>query len=537
MRSCADVGLVALFLGVAAGSGRIEPPLTAAQRGEPRAFTVAQVLSLPTPDNLIASPSGSRIAWTFNERGIRNIYLAEAPNFTPRRLTPYADDDGQELTQLSFSPDGETILFVRGGDHGSNRPGDGGSPNPAANPIQPKIQVWSVPVAGGSPRLVGDGDSPAPSPDGRRVAFVRERRMWIAPLDGSKRPEEAFFSRGSSESPVWSPDGRTLAFVSNRGDHSFIGLFTLGRPIRYLAPSTSRDSSPIWSADGTKIAFVRQPGIGGAPRSPLIQAPQPWAILVAETQTRGRTSNGESLSAETVWTSGEPVDPILQNPGGISLRWAADDTLVFLSYRDGWPHLYSLRVAPGQRHPPMLLTPGAFMVEQFALTPDRRSVIYNANTGAERGDVDRRHLFKVAIDAARPLRLTMGLGIEWSPVVTADGQTIAYLSADAKRPPLPTVLPAAGGSPRLLADDHVPPDFPIALLATPEQVSFRAADGVEARGQLFKPGGGNDRRPAIVYVHGGGPRQMLLGWHYRWDTRTTTASISTSPAAASWCSQ
>jgi dipeptidyl aminopeptidase/acylaminoacyl peptidase len=54
-------------------------------------------------------------------------------------------------------------------------------------------------------------------------------------------------------------------------------------------------------------------------------------------------------------------------------------------------------------------------------------------------------------------------------------------------------------------------------LVTPELVSFRAADGVEVHGQLFKPAGGAARKPAVVYIHGGGPRQMLLGWHNRWE--------------------
>jgi dipeptidyl aminopeptidase/acylaminoacyl peptidase len=63
----------------------------------------------------------------------------------------------------------------------------------------------------------------------------------------------------------------------------------------------------------------------------------------------------------------------------------------------------------------------------------------------------------------------------------------------------------------------VPADFPSAQLVTPELVSFKAADGVEAHGQLFKPAGGDARKAAIVYVHGGGPRQMLLGWHTRWE--------------------
>src|SRR5688572_25092152 len=92
-------------------------------------FSVEQILGFPSPENLIASPVGSTIAWTFNERGVRNIYVADAPNFEARRITSYAEDDGQELTQLSFSRDGRAIVYVRGGDHGG-RPGDG-PPNPA----------------------------------------------------------------------------------------------------------------------------------------------------------------------------------------------------------------------------------------------------------------------------------------------------------------------------------------------------------------------------------------------------------------------
>ena len=74
MRRLAALAFSILFLGLAAA---------------PPSFTVDQILDLPQPDNLIASPVGSTIAWTFNERGLRNIYVADAPDFTPRRLTPY----------------------------------------------------------------------------------------------------------------------------------------------------------------------------------------------------------------------------------------------------------------------------------------------------------------------------------------------------------------------------------------------------------------------------------------------------------------
>src|SRR5689334_22245056 len=67
-------------------------------------FTLEQITSAPFPSDLVASKTGSRIAWILNEQGKRNIWVAEGPNFNPRRLTSYLEDDGQELSSLSFSP-------------------------------------------------------------------------------------------------------------------------------------------------------------------------------------------------------------------------------------------------------------------------------------------------------------------------------------------------------------------------------------------------------------------------------------------------
>jgi dipeptidyl aminopeptidase/acylaminoacyl peptidase len=367
------------------------------------------------------------------------------------------------------------------------------------------MQVWAVPAAGGTPKLLGEGDEPAVSSTLGLVAFVHDRRIWLAPLDGSTSAD-AIFVRGTSKAPVWSPDGRTLAFVSDRDDHSFIALFTDARhPIRYLAPTTSRDSDPVWSPDGRTIGYVRQPGRGGVPKSPLVPQPSPWAIWVADV---------ESGNAHQAWQSGSAlVDSMPRTAGGPNLHWGADNRLVFLWDHDGWPHLYSVAQAGGAQ--PKLLTPGAFMVEYASMSPDRQFILYNANTGSDRNDIDRRHIFKVAVEgSAAPTPLTNGRGIEWTPVVTADGHAVAFLGGDAQRPPLPGIVPMAGGQARVLAADHVPGSFPSAQLLTPEPVTFRASDGVEVHGQLFKTAAGAAKRPALVYVHGGPPRQMLLGWHY-----------------------
>src|SRR5690606_38057667 len=52
-------------------------------------------------------------------------------------------------------------------------------------------------------------------------------------------------------------------------------------------------------------------------------------------------------------------------------------------------------------------------------------------------------------------------------------------------------------------------------LVTPSRVEFKAADGNTVYGQLFEPkGNAKTKRPAVVFIHGGPQRQMLLGWHY-----------------------
>ena len=470
-------------------------------------FTMEQVLGYPFPTEMTASPRGDAIAWVLDERGVRNVWTAAAPAFEPRQLTQYTGDDGQELTNLTFSPDGRYLVFVRGGDHDENWPAEGNlAPDPASSPEQQYREVFSVDLSTGAVADLGHGDTPAVSADGNRVAFTRptDGSVWWAPAAGGAEPQRLFFDRGKARELRWSPDGKTLAFTSGRGDHSFIALYG-GKdvPIRYLAPCTSRDTHPSWSPDGLEIAFVRRPGEGGAPRPDLEPHPDPWAIWVADAATG---------AARVVWSSPDTLEGSFpRTAGGANLHWGAGGRLVFLSDIDGWPHLYSIPAAGGG---PTLLTPGAFMVEHVTLTPDHRYIVYNANTGATQGDGARRHLYKVPVNAAAPVALTSGTGIAWSPVVTASGATVAFIRAGARTPPLVSVMPLAGGTPRAVDAARVPADFPAGELVEPKEVTFTSPDGWTIHGQLFEPVRGASPRPGVIFVHGGPPRQMLLGWHY-----------------------
>ena len=98
-------------------------------------FSMAQMLHYPFATELAAAEHGDVIAWVCNLDGVRNVWVARAPSFTPSRATQYHDDDGQEITQLTFSPDGSRLVFVLGGDHDANWPAEGNlSPDPSSSP-------------------------------------------------------------------------------------------------------------------------------------------------------------------------------------------------------------------------------------------------------------------------------------------------------------------------------------------------------------------------------------------------------------------
>ena len=468
-----------------------------------QSFTMRQVLGYPYPSDLISLPDGSAIAWVLNERGVRNIWVARGPDYRPRLLTRYTRDDGQELTNLSFSRNGKYLVYVRGGDHDANWP-EALQPDPDSSPIQPHMQVWAVSLITGEPRVLGEGDTPVISPAGKRVAFIHypEQSVWWAPIDGSQKAQRLFFDRGQASDLQWSPDGKALAFVSGRGDHSFIGIYRDdSRPIEYLAPSTSNDIEPRWSPHGARIAFVRLPGNGGPPQSVLEWHRLPWSIWVADVHT-GKGAR--------IWRSPDTLRGSFPQQGGdVGLHWAAGNQLVFVSQMDNWPHLYTVSASGGAAR---LLTPGSFMLGDMTVTPDRKSVIYIANTGTTPEDGDRRHLYRVSVPGGVPQAVTWGEHSQWSPVVTDKGRVLAFMDAGPRQPPLVMLGQWRRHAWHTLDRDQLPNDFPTTELVVPKEVTFRASDGWLIHGQVFEKNNGAGKKPAIIFVHGGPMRQMLVTW-------------------------
>ena len=476
-------------------------------------FTLQQLLSSPFTTNLVgvqaAGDHPARIAWIFDAKGERNVWVADAPNFGARQVTHYTGDDGMPLAALKLTPDGRTVVYARGTEANSA----GETADPTSGVEKRTQQVWAADVDKGEhnsdePRLLGDMgcdeegcEDIQVSPNGEFALWSAKKQIWIAPISGKDKAKALTFVRGSSSQAKWSPDGKKIAFVSDRGDHSFIVIYEFGRnTLRYVAPSADRDLYPRWSPDGSQIAFVRL--VGKQMKQPLIpQLPLPWSIFVYDVARD---------SAHEIWKSGSALDdslPLLTEDA--SFQFAAGNRITFSSEQDGWNHLYSVSASGG---PATLLTPGKFETEDVAMSGDKTAIFYSSNQ-AEKDplDVDRRHLWRVSVEGSTPQPITHGATMEWTPLEIAG--KIVCLGSTATSPAMPYVVTAEGRE--MLAKSALPADFPASQLVTPKQVIFKAADGWEIHGQLFEPKDASRvPRPALIFIHGGSIRQMMLGFHY-----------------------
>jgi len=460
-------------------------------------FSLEQVLSSPFPTNLVVSQQGGRIAWQFTQRGEHNVWVADAPGFEARQVTHYTGDTGMPLAALKLTPDGRSIVYARGSE--ANRAGE--IADPTSGLEKRAQQVWAVDVDKGEPRLLGEMGCDEEgcediqiSPSGEFAVWSAKKQIWIAPVSGKDKAKALTFARGNNSQPKWSPDGKKIAFVSDRGDHSFIVVYQFGKnELSYVSPSADRDLFPRWSPDGSQIAFIRL--VGKQMKQALIPlTPQPWSIWVYDVQ---------AASGHEIWKSGLALDDSL--PGltaDVSFQFAAKDRIVFASEQDGWNHLYSVPASGGTA---ALLTPGKFETEDVALSADRASVIYTSN----QDNVDRRHLWRVAVDGGSPVAVTRGATMEWAPVEVAG--KVVCLGSTATSPAMPYLITSQGRD--MIAKSALPADFPLRQLITPKQVIFKSEDGWEIHGQLFEPKQAG-KRPALIFIHGGSIRQMMLGFHY-----------------------
>lgn len=452
-------------------------------------FSLEAVMSAPHTSGLVASPRNGKVAWVLSVSGKKSLWLAEAPAYSARLLVKYERDDGKAISDLQFTPDGQALIYSYGS-----------SFNPASSPQPPEQVIKFLDLKNGQETELVRGASPQVSPDGRALLFARGGEPWVMALDGSFPARRLFQARGRNVSLTWSPDSRKVAFVSNREDHSLIGVYDLEKDsVSWLLPDVYRDISPVWSPEGKRVAFLRLPP-GKDREKPLSRRSDvAFSIWVVEVES------GQGKKVIELEKGGGFAQSYNPNP----LAWADGDRLVFYSEHTGWMHLYSVSVEDGRM---AALTEGEFEVEQMQLSPDRKTVFFNSNSG----DINRRHIWKMPAVGGKAEPVTGGKSVEWNPVVSADGQVLFFIQSTDRRPGLPVAMDLKKRESRLLTRlEQVAPDFPASRLAEPQQVVFQARDGLPVHGQLFVPEKlkPEEKVPAVIFMHGGPIRQMYPAWH------------------------
>ncbi|MBK8516483.1 MAG: S9 family peptidase [Saprospiraceae bacterium] len=458
--------------------------------------SINDLLSPPFPTSLTGSADGSTIAWVFNERGQRNIYIAFSPDFKAQKLTSYQGDEGIELVNLQLSKDGKKLLFIRGNSVNSK----GEPANPAQLQTATDRNIWIAETTLDSLRKIGPGSSPRFSEDGRQFIYINKGEVWHCLSDKNQAGEKLFAVRSGVSVVRWSPDASRIAFAANRGNHAFVGTFDIkNKSITYIDPSIDIDAQPAWSPDGSKLAFMRIPyGFENLPFTPQREG-MPWSIRVHDFIS-GKTNE--------VWMAkpgrgSVPLDdlPVTDN----KLKWTSGNQLIFPWEVSGWQQLYALDIVTGKVK---LLTPGAGEIENAEMSTDLTSLYYTTNLG----DTDRRHIWNYNFATGTNKQLTSG-NIEWSPIPTKKGLVCLYSTS--KKPAWPAIV-SADGKPTDLAQNLFPATFNSAGLVEPMSIQITATDGMMTPAQIFLPKSNKtgEKHPAIIFIHGGSRRQMLLGFNY-----------------------
>lgn len=195
-------------------------------------------------ESLDWSPNGRWLALSVTSFGGSNpyngIHVIDIVTGVDRQLTSCVPREC-DWFDLDWSPDGAKIAYVT-----NNR-------------------IYVIERNGSGPRLVQTGvrgtlSSPSWSLDGKRIAFANRpwphgpSSVYAVDSDGAHR---ALVARDAA-APAWSPDGRTIALVSRCGG---IKLVTpTGRdvtPGRGSCRVIGAVGVPIWSPDGGRIAIAR----------------------------------------------------------------------------------------------------------------------------------------------------------------------------------------------------------------------------------------------------------------------------------------
>ncbi len=361
------------------------------------------------------SPDGRAFVFVSDHGGTPDIWLRQITGGEPVRLS----NDPAPESDLIYSPDGESVHFTRADADGNS--------------------IWQIGALGGRPRrLVTGGRAPAPSPDGRRLAFLIPGRsnaqdLVVRPLDGSDSRVVTSDLAGGTPRPSWSGDGRQLAYV-RAGLFAPSNLFVIDletgreRQVTNFTRGIEGVSSNQWLPDNrhlvvSYIPFPRQLG------------PAEIGILNVETGSIARVTTAFQRTLTSLSVS----------PDGTRMLATSTE-----SQREVW------RIpARGPEPPARLWGPRGDPMWIFP-TRNGRTLLYNGSTSGS------RNLWLGPLDSpgdARQITFVPGDAIAHS-ALSPDGTRVAFVSTATGNADI-WVQNVDGTGLRQLTDDAFPESWPV----------------------------------------------------------------------------
>jgi dipeptidyl-peptidase-4 len=303
-----------------------------------------------------ATPGGRSLIRYDAASGKREVWVAAS------RLVPQGDSMPLAVEDYSVSPDGKQLLVFTNSQKvwRENTRGD----------------FWALDIVSGNLRKLGGPAAKSStlmfakfSPDGGRVAYVRENNLYVENLadgritqltrDGSRTIINGTFDwvyeeeLGLRDGFRWSPDGKRIAYwqLDASGVRDFLlinntdSLYSFTIPVQYPKTGTTNSAARVGvvSASGGNTTWLQVPG---DPRNHYI-ARMDWAagsneVVLQQLNRLQNTNNvmlGEAATGrvrsvlverDSAWT--DVVNDLRWVDGGKSFTW--------ISERDGWRHLY-----------------------------------------------------------------------------------------------------------------------------------------------------------------------------------------------------
>jgi dipeptidyl-peptidase 4 len=498
----------------AAASAQTAAPLTLEQ-----VATRPSLIGTP-PTSPAWSPDSRRLVFAWNNSGLplRDLWIAAADGSGLRRLTELdrthpspAPPAGRSTAALAaqaaararggvgeylWLPDGRTVLFTAGG------------------------STYRVSADGGTPtrlELGGGVSNLAVSPDGTRLAFLRDGDLWLWPVDASAAPARmtqvavpgiarvplGTYNRadveigtgvwGASWSPfAWAPDGRTIALHQVDRRHirrvpfpSYLGDETVVSELRrgYPGDENERRTLHLLDVNTRQVRTIPLDEPGYRAVSDFQWAPDGRLMIdrVSDTGTDRWLSvlDAGATAPRQVWHDHRPT----RIYPSYSARWHPDGrrivVLADLAERD---HLYAID-AGASKATPQALTSGEWdVIDLLDIAADGTLTF----TSTQKNPYERQ-VYRARSGGSAPVALTSLAGTH-SPVLSPDGRYLASVWTDDVTPPELVTIPTSGTAVERRITTSPLPDFSRHQWARARYTAFtNAVDGHVVHARIIEP--------------------------------------------------